>query len=93
MDAKKRPRKPYNMDEYKIPCRESSFQPLSLFHSSQETRIQDGYGNARCQSLDPVPIKLAKNQLNTSWAVSTRFIIYFGESFYFYCFLMLFVVQ
>ena len=60
MDAKKRLRKPYNMDEYKIPCRESSFQPLSLFHSSQETRIQDGYGNARCQSLDPVPIKLAK---------------------------------
>ena len=47
MDAKKRPRKPY-------------FQPLSLFHSSQQTGIQDGYGNARCQSLDPVPIKLAK---------------------------------
>ena len=31
------------------------------FRSSQEARIQDGYGNARCQSF--VPIKLAK----TNW--------------------------
>ena len=36
---------------------------LTLFHSfhySQETGIQDGYGNARRQSFDSVRIKLAK---------------------------------
>ena len=39
------------------------FTLFHSFHSSQETGIQDGYGNARRQSFDSVRIKLAK----TNW--------------------------
>ena len=67
--------------------RRVAFTLFHTFYSSQETRIQDGYGNARRQSFDPVPIKLAK----TNWiylGLSLRELFFFGESFYSYCFLL-----
>ena len=53
-------RKPYNVNKYQFSWGRVAFTLFHSFHSSWDTRIQDGYWNARRESFDPVPIKLAK---------------------------------
>ena len=68
-----------------------AFALFHSFHPSQETQIQDGDGNARRESFDPVPIKLAKNQSNILGVASTK--VSFDKLFCTYCFLLLLIVH
>ena len=68
-----------------------TFALFHSFHPSQETQIEDGDGNARRESFDPVPIKLAKNQSNISGVAPTK--VSFDKLFCIYCFLLLFIVH
>ena len=56
MGTKKRPGKSYNVDKYQSSWGRVAFTLFRSLYSSQETRIQDGYENARREIFDPVPI-------------------------------------